>query len=226
VNNILRIVIAAIVVLSSTRSVFAQERPGAFYFTGGVTLPYQDGLTEETYVTYVTAPGGTTIGWSAGAGVFASKAISIEGEVLSTGMMTAREPSRYDFTYNEERRDRFMGGNVRFHLGSSARVHLEPLVGLTMIRHEGWVQSERRVFVPVPRVEIDQRREKDDLPNSLGLTAGADLCIGGRFAVIPSFRFITRLKSGTSGDFELTSHYPGGFPRYTISGGLLARLRF
>ena len=223
---LVRLVLTGLVVAGSWQPAFAQEASGTFYLFGGAGLVHQDGVTGETYVTYVTAPGDNTLGWTVGAGVFAAPAISIEGEFSSTGMMTAREPLRNDFTYTVERRDRFIGGNARFHLGSASPIHLEPLVGLALIRHEGWIQSERHVFVPQERVDIDQRREQE-LPESLGLTGGVDLHLGGEhFAVLPSFRLITRLKSSTEGDFELTSHYPGGFPRYTISGGVLARVSF
>jgi hypothetical protein len=207
--------------------VFAQEEAGAFYLQGGVMFAHQDGVTGESPQTYVAAPGGTTTGWAVGAGVFAAPFLSIEGELSSTGLMTAREPSRYGITYNEERRDRFIGGNVRFHAPSASPVHLEPLVGLALIHHEGWSTTERMVSLPQPHVEIDQRRAHD-LPNSVALTTGADLLIeGGRhFAVLPSFRWIIRLGTGTNGDFEITGAYPDGFPRYTLSGGVLARVVF
>jgi hypothetical protein len=221
-----QLLIAGAVFLSLARPALGQEESGTAYVFGGIAFPHQEGVTGEQSVTYVIAPGGTTVGWSVGAGVFAGSIVSLEGEMLSTGMMTAREPSRYFTTYNEERRDRFFGGNVRFHLPSRAAVHLEPIVGLCFIRHEGWTTSERVVFFPQQHVEIDPRFEKD-LPKSLGLTTGADLHIGGRhFAIMPSFRFVRRLVSSKVGDFDLTSNYPGGFPDVTFSGGLLARIDF
>jgi hypothetical protein len=216
---------AAVLVLMSSR-VSAQESRGGAYLFAGLAFPHQEGVSGEVAVTYVTAPGGTTVGWSVGAGVFAGPRVSLEAELMSTGMMTAREPSRYFFTYNEERRDRFIGGNVRFHVASGSPVHLEPVAGLCLIQHEGWVTTERRVFFPQEHIEIDPRFEKD-LPSSLGLTLGADLRIGGRrFAVMPSFRFIRQLDSGTEGEFTLGSNYPGGYPRNTFSGGLVARIDF
>ncbi|MGH9202357.1 MAG: hypothetical protein ACRD2A_14105, partial [Vicinamibacterales bacterium] len=151
---------------------------GHGYVFGGVAIPHQEGVTGEQSVTYVAALGGTTVGWSAGAGVFAAPAMSFEAEVLNTGMMTAREPSRYFETYNEERRDRFIGGNVRFHIRPQTKVHLEPVVGLSAMRHEGWTTVERVVFFPQQHVEIEPRRSKD-LPSSFGFTTGADLHIGG-----------------------------------------------
>ena len=210
-------------VIAVVSPVFAQEEAGAFYLQGGVMFPHQDGVTGESSQTYVAAPGGTTTGWAAGAGVFAAPYLSIEGELSSTGMMTAREPSRYFITYNEERRDRFFSGNVRFHVPPAFPVHLEPLVWLAFVDHQGWSTTERIVFFPQQHVEIDQRRAHD-LPTSVALTTGADLLIGGRhFGVLPSFRWIIRLGSG---DFDITATYPGGFPRYTVSGGVLARVSF
>jgi hypothetical protein len=208
------------------RPALAQEEAGTFYVLGGIAFPHQEGVSGEVSVTYVTAPGGTTLGWSAGAGVFARSGVSIEGEVFSTGMMTAREPSRNFTTYNEERRDRFIGGSVRFHVRSRSSVHLEPVAGLCLIRHEGWVTSERVVFFPQEHVEISPRFAKN-LPESLGVTAGADLRIGGRhFALMPSFRFVRQLAGGTEGDFNLGSNYPGGYPLVTFSGGVVARIDF
>ena len=225
-NLVCRLLIAIAVFIVLERTALAQEESGGFYVFGGIAFPHQEGVSGEVPVTYVTAPGGTTTGWSVGAGVFAGSVLSIEAEVSSTGMMTAREPSRNFTTYNEERRDRFIGGNVRFHVGSRAAVHLEPVAGLCLIRHEGWVTTERVVFFPQERIEIDPRFEKD-LPNSLGLTAGADLRIGrGRFTVMPSFRFIRQLAGGTEGDFTLGSNYPGGYPLITLSGGVIARIDF
>jgi hypothetical protein len=221
-----QVLLAAVLLAGVSDAAFAQEEAGTFYVFGGIAVPHQEGVSGEESVTYVTAPGGTTVGWSAGAGVFAGSAVSLEGEMLSTGMMTARELSRYFTTYNEERRDRFIGGNVRFHIDSRSPVHLEPVVGLCLIRHEGWTTAEQVVFFPQEHVEIGARFSKD-LPKSLGFTAGADLRIGGRrFSLLPSFRFVRLIAGGTEGDFNLTSNYPGGFPNVTISGCLLARIDF
>jgi hypothetical protein len=214
------------VVVGSAAPAPAQEQAGTVYVQGGAAFPHQSGVTGESGQTYLAAPGGTTTGWTLGAGAFAAPFISIEGELSSTGMMTAREPSRYDMTFNEERRDRFIGGNVRFHIASASRVHLEPLVGLTLIHHDGWSTTERVRFFPEQHVEVDPRIAHD-LPESVALTAGADLNIGGRrFALLPSFRWITRLATSREGDFDITSNYPGGFPRYTISGGVSMRVGF
>jgi hypothetical protein len=221
-----RLVFTAAMLIAIPAVAFAQENRGAVYLFGGIAVPYQSGVSGETDVTYVTAPGGTTVGWSVGGGVFVSPVLSLESEMLSTGMMTAREPSRYFFTYNEERRDRFIGGNIRFHLSSRSPVHLEPVAGLCLIHHQGWVTTERQVFLPQEHIEIDPRFEKN-LPDSLGLTLGTDLRIGGRrFAVMPSFRFVRQIYGGEEGDFTLGSNYPGGYPRNTFSGGLAARIDF
>ena len=224
--GICQLALASAIISSASAPALAQEEAGTVYVMGGIAVPHQEGLTGEQSVTYVAAPGGTTVGWSVGAGVFAAPAVSIEAEVLSTGIMTAREPSRYFTTYNEERRDRFIGGNVRFHIHSGSPVHLEPVVGLALIRHDGWSTSERVVFFPQEHLEIDPRFAKN-LPESLGFTAGADLHLGGRhFAIMPSFRLMRQLVGGTEGDFNLTSNYPGGFPRATLSGGVLLRIAF
>ena len=225
-NRSIRSCILIALVLGSGQPAYAQKETGRFYAQVGLTLLNQDGVTGESPQTYVAAPGGTTIGWTVGAGAFTAGFLSIEGEISSTGMMTAREPSRYDMTFNEERRDRIIGANARFHMPSASRVHVEPLVGLALIHHEGWSMTERVRFFPTEHVEIDPR-VVHDLPQSVALIAGTDLVVGRRhFALIPSFRWIARLATGMEGDFDITSTYPGGFPRYTISGGVSARVGF
>jgi hypothetical protein len=214
--------VGAAAALASARAQ-AQERTGSSYVIAGSTFSRQEGVTGETSVTYVTAPGGTTSGWTVAAGVFVSRGLSLEGEVSSTGMMRAREPSRYGMTFNEERRDRFFGVNARFHVPLSGRVCLEPMAGFVVIRHERWSQTEYLQYWLTPQqTSIVGPRVREDLPTRTGLSAGADLRLGGEhLALVPSFR----VRVADLGE-EIVSAYPGGFPRWTISPGISARIRF
>lgn len=201
-----------------------QERPGSGYVMGGVAVPYQKGITGEDYQTYVSAPGGTTWNWTFGGGVFAARWLSIEGEVSRTGMMKAREPSRYNMTFDEERRDWFFAGNFRFHLRPGSRADVEPVAGVLVTHHQGWstatynawgIPPQPRTFPQTPVV----------LPTSLGLDSGVDLRLGGRhFALVPSFRF--RWRFAVFGDNKSFSWYPAGFPHWTLSPAVVARVDF
>lgn len=217
------VVAAAAVVLGATVCA-AQEQPGSAYVVGGVAVPHQQGATGEESETYVTAPGGTTRSWTFGAGVFLTRTLSVDGEISRTGMMTAREPSRYGMTFNEERRDWFFAGNFRFHLRPGSRADLEPVAGLVVTRHQGWSQTEY-VSYTTPAQRTTSPRISVGLPRTLGLNAGADLRLGSRHvAVVPSFR--VRWRFAVFGDNTNFGWYPGGFPHLTISPALAMRIDF
>ncbi len=201
----------------------AQQRLNSSYVMAGIAFPRQEGVTGEQSQIYVAAPGGATVGWMAAAGVFVARGLSLEGELSSTSVMRAREPSRYGMTYNEERRDRFFAANVRFHIPAGVGVRLEPLVGLVLIKHERWSQTEYTRYWAAPGQEVVVGpRVRQDLPSRAGLTAGIDLRMGGRrMAVVPSLR----IRIAGTGE-EILSAYPGGFPRWTISPGVSARVDF
>ena len=223
VHVVLRWLVLAGLVLSPLRSATAQERPKSWYVLAGLAVVHQDGPTGESPQTYVTAPGGTSPGWLVAGGAFVWSRVSVEGELASTAIMRAQEPSRYGMTFNEERRDLFLGANVRFHARSNRRVDLEPLVGLGLVRHQGWSQTDYYRFwlLPQQQVVLGSRARYDTL-TSVSLSAGVDLRLGGRHvAVVPSFRV-----RGATDSTDLASRYPGGFPRWTIAGGVSARIDF
>jgi len=202
----------------------AQERPGSFYSTAGVTFSHQHGVSGETYQTYVAAPGGTSRGWIVAGGAFIGRGLSLEGEIESTGIMSAREPSRYGQTFNEDRRDVFFGANVRFHGPSGSPVHLEPLIGFTVVRREGWSQRESFKYWLTPQQElVVDARWPHDLPNGVGLTAGLDLRVGSRhLAFVPRFR----IRFASVGN-DFVSAYPStGLPKWTVSSGISGRVDF
>jgi hypothetical protein len=212
--------------------VHAQDRTGTPYMIGGLGFPYQQGPSGETPgQTYVSAPGGTTVGWVAAAGLFIRSGVGIEGEVASTGTMRAREPSRYDQTFNEERRDRFFGANVRLRILRGSHVDVEPLFGVFVAQHQASRQTDTLTFqgqlLSGPRMALD-------LPVTAAFQAGVDVRTGGRrFGVVPSFRI--RYSGAGADAFDdqyartgwVSSTYPGGgFSRWTIAPGIAGRVDF
>jgi len=217
------LLIFLILAVAPVREARAQERPGSVYVLAGVTVGHQDGASDGESQIYITAPGGTTPGWLVAGGVFVGSHVSVEGEWSSTGMMSAREPSRYFLTYVEERRDRLLAAIVRFHTRPGRRVDVEPLAGIAAVRHDRWSQTEtyRSYLPPDKTAEIGPRIRYDTL-TSAAFIAGVDLPVGGRhIAFVPSFR----VRAVTRGD-DIVAYYPGGFPRWTINGGAYVRIDF
>ena len=213
----------SILVHSQVRPATAQERPGSVYVLAGLTVVHQDGASDGGSQIYITAPGGTTLGWLVAGGVFVASHVSVEGEWSSTGMMSAREPARYGMTYVEERRDRVIGAILRFHARPGRRVDIEPLAGVAAVRHDRWSQTETyRSWLPPERaVEIGPRLRYDTLTGA-AFIAGVDLRAGGRqIAFVPSFR----VRATTRGE-DIVAYYPGGFPRWAVGGGACVRIDF
>lgn len=204
------------------RGASAEERTGQLFVTGGLTLPQQSGLSGETYQTYLRAPGGRTRGWVLGGGIFVAHAASLELELSTTGVMTAREATRYDTTVNEERQDRGATLAVRFHLRPNRVVDIEPVVGIALVGGRAWSQAESYNHSNPQQLLTVYPKQRSDLPIRVGLTAGLDLRLGtGRFACVPSFR-VQAARTGAA-----TQKYPGGgFPVWTFRPGVTVRFAF
>ena len=213
----------AVLALVAARGACAQERPGAVYALGGVTLTYQDGASDGESQIYITAPGGTTLGWTVAGGVFLARHVSVEGEWSWSGMMTAREPARYGLTYVEERRDRALGVMVRFHTRPTGGIDLEPVMGVAAVAHDRWSTTEtNRPWLPPDQALETGPTIRYDTVTGAAFAGGVDVRIGsGRVAIVPGFR----VRAVTRGD-DLVAYYPGGFPRWAIAGGVSARIRF
>jgi hypothetical protein len=212
-----------VLTIASAGEVMAQERPGSTYVQGGVAAGHQDGAADGASQIYITAPGGTTVGWAIAGGVFVAAHVSLEGEWSSTGMMSAAEPARYGLTYHEQRRDRFLGAIVRLHARPGRRLDIEPLAGIGAIRHERWSRTDTyRSWLPADQaVEVGTRIRYDPVTGA-AVVAGVDLRAGGRHvAVVPSFR----VRTWKRGD-DLERYYPGGCPRWSMSVGVHARVDF
>jgi hypothetical protein len=209
----------------------AQQAPGTVYAFGGLTWVHQDGPSGESPQTYVTAPGGGTVGWLAGAGVFVTRGISAEVELASSGTMVAREPSRYGITYNEERRDRFAAVVARIHLPRVGAVRIQPIAGLVLTMPGAWSQAERhRMWLPPEEALVKDPRQEHRLERKAGLTFGCDVQIGGgRMALVPTFRIAdTGVSHGYYGGGSIRNPigaiYPGGYPRWTVKSGVAFRI--
>jgi hypothetical protein len=214
---------ATLLIVGAATGAAAQERPGAAYVLGGVTIGYQDGAADGESQIYITAPGGTAVGWTVGGGVFVARHLSVEGEWSWSGMLTAREPARYGMTYNEERRNRSLGALVRFHVAPGRRIEVEPVVGVAAVAHDRWSTTETsRPWLPAgQQVEVGPRIQYDTVTGP-ALVGGVDVRIGsGRFAIVPAFR----VRAVSRGE-DLAAYYPGGFPRWTVGGGVSARVVF
>jgi hypothetical protein len=167
-----------------------------------------------------------------GGGLYLTPHLAVDAELSSTGWMTASEPSRYGYTYNEERRDRFFTLGARFAIPAGA-VSIEPVAGIVLTKSDAWTQADRDLsqVSPFPGIEVGPRVEHR-LDIGVGVMAGADVRIGGRhFAVQPSFRWMqTAIDSGEffegAPPREISAIYPGGYPGWTLRGGVALRVDF
>ena len=197
----------------------------------GVGLTHQAGPSGTASSTYVTAPGGWSTGWTAGAFYRISRRLAVGAELLATGRMRATEPSRYFTTYEEERRDVTVAFGLRGSFALREWCAVEPSAALALTSARGSsraVRTDPLALLPAPS------RIHHDLGLGIGPAAGVDLRLGSaRLAVVPSVRVIrTGTSRGRYGDepgapeVEIASIYPGGYPRWTFRSDLRLRWRF
>lgn len=205
----------------------AQPAPTQVYVQGGVTLNRQAGDSGTTYETYVAAPGGTTFGWLAGGGVQVNDKLALGVEWSSTGTMKATEPSRYFTTFIEERRDRFLIVDARALLNLSRAVAVEPMAGLAFTFPEA---STQPLYTDPTFPRPAQPVINHGLNVGIGPALGVDVKIGGRVAVVPSFRVIRSAITGGRYDetsdtsTDIVSIYPGGYPKWTTRASVSVRV--
>lgn len=213
------LMVAALMLASAS----AEERTGQVFVMAGLTMPEQGGVSGESPQIYLRAPGGRTLGGLFGGGLFLARIASLELELSTTGVMTAREPTRYDTTVNEERKDRCAALAVRFHLRRNHVVDLEPVVGIVLVATRAWAQAESYSHSNPQQLLTVYPRQQSDLPVRAGLIAGLDLRLGrGRLTFVPSFR-VQAARTGAATDSE----YPGGgFPVWTFRPGVTIRFGF
>jgi hypothetical protein len=198
--------------MTATLEAAAQESRGVVYVAAGMSFPHQAALQAGSPPPFA-APGGSTVGWLVGGGVFLSPRLSIEVDVSRTGVMRAREAGRHDTSEVSTRRDRFVSFGLKAHLPSA--VHVEPVAGIVLVGNEGTFSSLSGDF-----------RGYFPLAWNPGIVFGADFRIGGRhLAFVPGLRFMfsgvpngTQCIIGFSGEplcGQREPRWQGQYPRWT-----------
>lgn len=222
---------AASLILLVPSIVCAQTRGLTGFLAGGLVASHQTGPSGTVTETYVTAPGGTTAGWTLGGGIDITPHTSIVAEWATTGWMKAEEPSRYFTTYEEARRDRTLIAAVRYAARLGAAVTLEPMAGVSFTMENATSQA---VYTDPVALHVPAPLVTHDLEVGVGPVFGVDCAIGaGRFAVVPTLRVIRNgIHQGKYDDtptapvVDVQSIYPGGYPAWTTRVGAAARFRF
>ncbi len=197
----------------------AAERGETWYLQAAVGATHLGGALDGESSTFIAVPGGTTLGWQLTGGFFVTKVLSLEAESASTGVAKAEEPSRHGMIFHEERRNRFFGANARFHLDIERHFDVEPVVGVALLRQEGWSQTEYYHYDPRPH-EWGPRERLEPLWAG-SFTAGLDLRVGvRRFSAVPWFRFRRPFHGADS------PWYPDEVWNTTVAAGLGARIAF
>jgi hypothetical protein len=217
------------VALSAVRA-DGQARPGSPYVIAGLALPRE---STPCYCggPYVPAPGGQTIGWVVGGGVFLTRLIAVDLDLSRTGLMTEAGSAR-GVPFNEERRDRFLDIGVRWHLPAGARVAFEPLTGVVLTQRDAWFQTGSYIGGTSPAQYALGARQEHSVTDTWRAAFGIDVRIGTpRVAFVPSFRMYDTGASRarytpTSSEREIDSTFPGGYPRWTVRPGVSIRIDF
>jgi hypothetical protein len=204
-----RFVTCILLLMSAAAAAAAQESAGAVYVKAGMSFLYQ-APQEAPSAPPFAAPGGMTVGWLVGGGVFLSRAISAEFDFARTGVMTSPpQRGRHNTSEIGSRRDAFVSFGVKGHfpLGSSLRV--EPTAGLWLIRGEGSVST----ISGGARQSLGPRWRP-------GLMFGADLrMISGRHLA-----FLPGLRLAVSGaPFATWRHH---YPKWTLRPSLAVAVGF
>ena len=175
----------AMIVLVWADAAFAQQSVGDIYATAGVSFPYQSALDPASAPPF-PAPGGMTVGWFVGGGVFLPSAFSLEVELSRTGTMRSSHTGRHYTGQSATRRDWFVSVGLKKHFDLRSTFGVEPAAALVLVGDEGTYENthgspfgtETRYsgYYPIKWVT--------------GIMVGVDFRIGGRrLAVTPGVRF-------------------------------------
>jgi hypothetical protein len=224
----MRCLIACCVLMSLAPEALAQD--DAVYINAGVSFPHQaepdPGLTRPPF----SAPGGSSVGWLVGAGVFVSPRLSIEGELSRTGAMTSEQEGR-GFVEKGERRDWFVSVGLKGHVPLGSALTVEPVGGIVFVRgdvtFEGFRFQTRFSGGQAVTEVVPTGNGYVELDWNPGLMFGVDVRIGGqRLAFVPGVRFaFTGVPDGSTcvigfaGDPICSEsgepYLPGFYPRWT-----------
>jgi hypothetical protein len=190
----MRYLTCALIVGAWVEAAAAQGSPGSVYVTAGVSFPHQAALQAGSPPPFA-APGGSTVGWLVGGGVFLTSQLSIEVDASRTGVMRARQQGRHDTSEMSSRRDRFLLLGLKAHPWRSSNFRVEPIAGIVLVGDEGTFSSfsgDRRGYFPLAWIP--------------GVMFGMDFRIGGRhLAFTPGIRFaFTGVPSGAGCDIAFS----------------------
>jgi hypothetical protein len=174
----MRYLTCALIVSVWVEAAAAQGSPGSVYVIAGASFPHQAALQTGSPPPFA-APGGSTVGWLVGGGVFLTSQLSFEVEASRTGVMRASQRGRHDTSEVSSRRDRFLFFGLKAHPWRSSNFRVEPTAGIVLVGDEGTFSSfsgDRRGYFPLAWVP--------------GVMFGMNFRIGGRrLAFIPGLRF-------------------------------------
>jgi hypothetical protein len=228
----MRCLACAIIVLAWADSTHAQQSAGDIYTTAGVAFPCQAALDPASAPPF-PAPGGMTVGWLAGGGVFLPAGFSLEGELSRTGTMTSSHDGRHYTGQSATRRDWFLSVGLKRHFDLRSTFGVEPIVGLVLVGDQGTYENthgsafgtENRYsgYYPIDWVH--------------GVMFGVDFRIGGRrLAFTPGLRFaFTNVPTGqdcvvlSSGGAECrddAERWKYRHPRWTLRPAAALRVVF
>jgi len=211
---------------------FAQAGAGFIYVTTGITFPRFDGYENGLYG---GVPGGSTEAWTVGVGVFVTPKASVELEMLGTATLRTWQRPRAGggtrVVYEEDRRDRSIGINLRLHMSRWRRVQFNPLAGVAFVQHWGWSQLIARNDSPLTNpidTPVSAPRIRRHLPTDTGITLGFDVRIGSEHvAVVPSYRLWLRVTDRyPPNQSDPTGQYLGGASQWMVTPGVMARIDF
>ena len=219
----MRYVTCVLIVIVWVEAAAAQE--SSVYVAAGVSFPHQAALEAGSPPPFA-APGGDTIGWLVGGGVFLTSPLSLEIEASRTGVMRASQAGRHNTSQVSTRRDWFLSFALKTHLGRASAFRVEPVAGIVFVGDEGTYSSfsgESHGYFPL-----------DWVP---GLMFGVDFRIGGdRLALTPGLRFaFTGVPTGEVCDFgysgtplcrEDAERWRYHHPRWTQRPSVALRVNF
>ena len=179
--------------MSLVASVAAAQPKG--YLQAGLMGTAQPAGTANHRVT--PAIGGTTVGLAVAGGVFVTRTLAIEGEVVAGRAISTPQHFHYDWTedYTGQSRDVFLGANVRWRPAA----HLE-LVGGGGLAFSTFAEREpvRTDFFPVPRTSTQPDQVETDRQFALNGGIAVPLAVSSRIDVVPAFtvRWVKRSDDG------------------------------
>jgi len=182
----------------------AAQSPGDVYVLPGVAFPHQAELGPGSAPPF-PAPGGETVGWLVGGGMFLTSRLSIEIEASRTGTMESSHTGRHNIDQSATRRDWFLSAGLKRHFGPSA-FRIQPIAGIVLVGDEGTYENTyRSFFANVAATVIRGYYPTDWVP---GVMLGVDFHVGSRrLALTPGFRLaFTGVPTGVDCFFDQSSN--------------------